>query len=123
MGIQEAVIRCLSKYGNFHGRAGCPECWWWMLFVLAGWVILRVPGDIIFGVDSGAGAVSAGLFCLAAFLPGLAVCARRLHDTDRSAWWLLLMLVPVYGWVKLIQFFMQPGTPGPNRYGDGLALF
>jgi uncharacterized membrane protein YhaH (DUF805 family) len=122
MGIQEAVATCLVKYVSFDGRASRPECWWWALFVVAVWVILYVVVGAILGRDSGAAAVSGGLFCLAAFLPGLAVAARRLHDTDRNAWWLLLLLVPVVGWAVLAFFLTQPGTLGPNQYGDGLFL-
>jgi len=122
MGIQEAVSTCLAKYVEFDGRAARPECWWWLLFVIAVWVILYVLGGAVLGADSGAGPVSGGLFCLSAFLPGLAVAARRLHDTDRSGWWLLLLLIPIAGWVGLLYFLAQPSTRGPNQYGDGLFL-
>jgi len=122
MGIQEAVLICLAKYAGVQGRAARPEFWWWVLFVVAGWVILYVIAGVISGTESGAGAVSGALFCLAAFLPGLAVGARRLHDTDRSAWWLLLLLLPIAGWLVLLYFCLEPGTPGPNLYGDGLGL-
>ena len=123
MGIQEAVLICLANYAGFQGRAARPEFWWWVLFVVASWIILYVMAGVILGADSGAGAVAGGLFCLAALLPGLAVGARRLHDTDRSGWWLLLLLLPIAGWLVLIYFFVEPTTPGPNLYGDGLGLF
>jgi len=122
MGIQEAVQTCLSKYVEFDGRATRPECWWWALFVVAVWVILRVLGSAILGADSGAGPVSGGLFGAAVFPAGLAVAARRLHDTDRSAWWLLLLLVPIAGWAMLLYYLAQPSIPGPNKFGDALFL-
>jgi uncharacterized membrane protein YhaH (DUF805 family) len=122
MGVQEAVVKCLANYANFEGRADRSECWWWALFVTAGWVILWTMGNAILGKDSGAGPVSGGLFCLAAFSPGLAVSARRLHDVDRSAWWLLLLLIPVAGWGVLVYFLIQPSTLGPNQFGDALFL-
>ncbi len=122
MGIQEAVQACLTKYVDFEGRATRSECWWWALFVVAVWVILWVMGGAILGADSGAGSVSGALFCLAAFLPGLAVAARRLHDTDRSAWWLLLLLVPIAGWGLLFYYLAEPSMPGPNKFGDALFL-
>ena len=122
MGIHEAVLSCLSQYVGFEGRAIRPECWWWALFVVAGWVIPWAVGGAIFGADSGAGPVSGGLFCLAAFLPGLAVGSRRLHDTDRTGWWLLLLLVPIAGWLVLAYFMAQPSTPGPNKYGNGMPV-
>lgn len=122
MGIQEAVEVCLTKYVEFDGRATRPECWWWILFVVAVWVVLWIMGGAILGVDSGAGPVSGGLFFAAAAPAGLAVAARRLHDTDRSAWWLLLLLVPIAGWAVLFYYLAQPSQPGPNKFGDALFL-
>ena len=90
--------------------------------MLAVWVILWVMGGALLGSDSGAGPVSGGLFCLAAFPPGLAVAARRLHDTDRSAWWLLLLLVPIAGWGVLFYYLAEPGMPGPNKFGDRIVF-
>jgi uncharacterized membrane protein YhaH (DUF805 family) len=59
---------------------------------------------------------------LALLLPNLAVAVRRLHDTDRSGWWLLIALLPLIGLIVLIVFFCIRGTPGPNRFGpDPLA--
>ena len=54
---------------------------------------------------------------LALLLPSLAVTARRLHDTDRSAWWILIALIPLIGAIVLLVFLVQDGTPGPNRFG------
>ena len=121
MGIQEAVSTCLSKYVDFQGRAKRPEYWWWVLFVVIVSVILRILAGIMFGMDSGAGGLLSGLFSLATLLPGLAVSVRRLHDTDRSGWWLLIGFIPVIGALVLIYFMVQPGTLGPNRFGNGLA--
>jgi uncharacterized membrane protein YhaH (DUF805 family) len=119
MGIQEAVITCVSNYVGLEDRAPRAEYWWWMLFVLAGWVIVWALGGAILGMDSGAGAVAGGLFLLVACLPSVAVASRRLHDIDRTGWWLLLAVVPIAGWVVLVYFFTRNGTPGPNRFGNG----
>ncbi len=54
---------------------------------------------------------------LGLFLPGLAVTVRRLHDTDRRGWWILLGLIPIIGIIVLIVFYCTAGTPGPNRFG------
>jgi uncharacterized membrane protein YhaH (DUF805 family) len=59
------------------------------------------------------------IFCLATLVPSLAVGARRLHDTDRSGWWQLLMLVPIIGWIVLLVFLVQEGRP--NRYETSAA--
>ena len=50
------------------------------------------------------------------FVPGTAVCVRRLHDTNRSGWWILLLLVPVLGWLVLFEFLCKAGTPMNNVY-------
>jgi uncharacterized membrane protein YhaH (DUF805 family) len=57
------------------------------------------------------------LWALVTLLPGLAVSVRRLHDTDRSGWWLFIMMIPIAGLVVLIVWFIQDGTPGYNRFG------
>jgi uncharacterized membrane protein YhaH (DUF805 family) len=123
MGIQEAITTCFANYVNFAGRAARPEYWWWVLFVIVIGVILQIVGGIILGSASGAGGVLGGLFYLATFLPGLAVSVRRLHDTDRSGWWLLLALIPIVGPLVLLYFMVQPGTAGPNQFGDGIVPF
>jgi len=57
------------------------------------------------------------VYGLLVLIPGWAVLFRRLHDTDRSAWWLLLVLIPVLGWLVILIFNCQRGTPGENRFG------
>jgi uncharacterized membrane protein YhaH (DUF805 family) len=57
------------------------------------------------------------LFGLAVLIPSIAVGARRLHDTDRSGWWLLIALIPFIGAIVLLVFFVLPGTQGTNRFG------
>ena len=54
---------------------------------------------------------------MAVFLPALAVAVRRLHDTERSGWWLLLIFLPLIGAIVLIIFLVQDSTPGDNAYG------
>lgn len=71
--------------------------------------------DTTYGLRAG---VITGLLGLALLLPSLAVGVRRLHDTDRSGWWILIVIIPIIGWLVLIFFFVTPGTPGPNRYGQ-----
>ena len=60
----------------------------------------------------------AGLFVLAVFLPYLGVSVRRLHDINRSGWWILIGFVPLVGALLLIYWYVQPGTPGKNDYGS-----
>jgi uncharacterized membrane protein YhaH (DUF805 family) len=118
MGIQQAITTCFSKYVDFQGRAVRPEYWWWVLFIVIIVVVLQILAGIVGTLFS----VLVGLFYLATLLPGLAVSVRRLHDTDRSGWWLLLAFIPIVGGLVLLYFMVQPGTQGPNRFGTGLAV-
>ena len=107
MTFGESINICFKKYANFDGRASRSEYWWFFLFT--------------FLVSMATGIISealSGLFSLAVLLPSLAVGARRLHDTDRSGWFLLLWFIPVLGWIVLLIWFIQEGKE-PNRYSAG----
>lgn len=112
--MEHAIRTCLQKYAVFSGRAARPELWWWVLAVFLAGTLLSALDYLLFG--GGEQPVSS-LFSLLVLLPNLAVGARRLHDTDRSAWWLLIGLVPVIGPIVLLVFFVLDGTVGPNRFG------
>jgi uncharacterized membrane protein YhaH (DUF805 family) len=107
-----AVTKALQNYVQFEGRAFRSEYWWFALFN----VLCLVAATLIDTLLGDATIVEI-LVSLGLLLPGLAVGARRLHDTDRSGWWLLLGLIPVIGGIVLIVWFATPGTPGPNRFG------
>lgn len=114
-GKMEAAVRtCLQKYATFSGRGDRREFWWWVLAVLLASLLVAVIEYLLFGDDN---ETLSRVFSLALLLPNLAAGARRLHDTDRTAWWLLIGLVPVIGTIVLIVFFVQDGTVGPNRFG------
>lgn len=117
MGPITAVGSVLRQYARFSGRARRSEYWWWTLFTLA---VFAVTGLIDSAGDStafeGGGPVS-GVATLALVLPNLAVEVRRLHDTDRRGWWVLLSFLPILGWIVLLVFYVMRGTGGPNRFG------
>lgn len=115
MGFQEAVGTCLQKYAVFEGRARRSEYWWFFLFNIIMQLVTGMIDALLFGED-GFGLVN-GLYTLAVLLPGIAVGVRRLHDTDRSGWWLLISFIPVVGFIVLIIWFTRPGTRGANRFG------
>ena len=85
------------------------------MFVLFNIIISLVLGSIE-GLAGGPG-VLAGIYCLAVLLPGIAVSVRRLHDTNRSGWWMLIALVPLVGAIVLLVFMVQDSQPGDNQYG------
>jgi uncharacterized membrane protein YhaH (DUF805 family) len=116
MNFQQAIRSGFSNYMNFRRRAARSEFWYLILFVSLGGLVAEL---FDFAIFSGVTAQSplADVFQLVTFLPGLAVAIRRLHDTDRSAWWFLLILVPLVGAIVLIVWWCTKGTKGYNRFG------
>ena len=102
----------LERYAKFDGRAGREEFW---LFVLANIVIYIAL--LILAQISGIFIALYFLYWLATIVPSLAVAIRRLHDTDKSGWLLLVGLIPLVGFIILLVFYIQEGTEGPNQYG------
>ena len=102
----------LKKYAVFSGRARRKEYW---MFFLINLIIAFVLG-FIDGIIGSSGVLGI-LYALAVLIPGIAVSIRRLHDTNRSGWWLLIALVPLIGTIALIVFLVQDGQPGENQYG------
>jgi uncharacterized membrane protein YhaH (DUF805 family) len=120
MNFVQAIKSGFSNYVTFSGRAPRSEYWYWVLFAVIGALVTKAVDAAIFGFDAGASPLN-GIFELAIFLPGLAVSARRLHDIDRTAWWLLIALTGIGG-ILLLVWDCFKGTPGPNRFGpDPLA--
>ena len=118
MNFGAAIASGFSHYVNFSGRAIRSEYWYWVLFVILAEIVTSII-DYVIGAQ-----ITTGLFGLATFLPSLAVAIRRLHDVDRSGWWLLLAFIPLVGTIILIVWFCARGTPGPNRFGsDPLSGF
>lgn len=85
------------------------------LGILDGFIFAPMMGHEAFSED--AGQPLSFLASLALLLPNLAVAVRRLHDTDRSGWWLLLGFIPLIGTLVLLFFMVQRGTDGANRFG------
>lgn len=85
------------------------------MFFLFNIIVAFVLG-LIEGIVGSPGLI--GLFySLAVLIPGIAVSVRRLHDTDRSGWWLLIAFVPLLGAIVLLVFMVQDSVPGQNQYG------
>jgi uncharacterized membrane protein YhaH (DUF805 family) len=122
MNFGQAIASGFSNYVNFSGRAARSEYWYWVLFAVIGGVVTLILDSALFGYSFGEGAAPLNsIFALITFLPGLALGARRLHDIDRTAWWLLILLTGI-GAILLIVWYCFKGTAGANRFGpDPLA--
>ena len=96
MTFQESIRVCLSKYADFNGRASRSEYWWFVLFLI-----------LVSAATSMINPVLSGLFTLGMLLPSVAAATRRLHDTNRSGWWQLIVLVPLVGFIEMLVFLAQ----------------
>ncbi len=110
--IENWKLVVLERFAKFDGRAGRAEFWW---FVLANFVVY-IALAILMQISS-LFVILYVLYGLAMIVPSIAVAIRRLHDTDKSGWLLLLGLVPLLGFIILLVFYIQEGTNGPNQYG------
>lgn len=115
MSFGEAVSTVLTqKYATFSGRARRSEYWWFVLFNVIVSVVLDVFAVL---THSSIFSVVLVVYGLAVLIPGLAVTARRLHDTGRSGWWMLINLVPFIGAIVMLVFTVSDSQPQANSYG------
>ena len=111
-------LHVLKNYATFSGRARRKE--YWMFFLISALIsIVLTLLDILLGtysVEYEAGLFS-GLYSLLILIPSIAVVVRRLHDSDRSGWWILISLIPLIGVIVLFVFTCLDSQPGTNRFG------
>lgn len=119
MTFVQAIKSAFNNYVNFKGRATRSEYWWFALFQF---LVLIIPNILSTSETSsgqfGLWSILHLLIALALFLPSLGLTFRRLHDTNRSAWWLLIAFIPIIGGILLLVWFILKGTDGPNKYGE-----
>lgn len=116
MNLTTAIAKCFKKYVTFVGRAPRSEYWYFYLFyVLA--LIGSLLMDSMINPQLGEMSLLYLITALVLFLPSLSVAVRRLHDIDRSGWWLLLLLLPLIGAIVMIIWVCKGGTQGENKYG------
>lgn len=128
MGLTQAVQSFFGGYVQFDGRSPRIMIWWILLFaillsIVAGIVDSSLGLAYVFpgpgGVPVSWGGPIRGLVSLALLLPNLALGFRRLHDRNKSAWWMLLVFLPIIGWIVLfVWMYCLRGTPGDNRFGS-----
>jgi uncharacterized membrane protein YhaH (DUF805 family) len=115
----DLVIQCVSKkYAQFSGRAPRKEFWLFALFYVVASVLLNIMDIFLDTIhpEMGFGYLY-GLFYLLTLIPYFAVAVRRLHDTNRVGWWLLVGFVPILGFLYLIFLFCLSSDEGENRFG------
>lgn len=120
------MFQPLRKYADFQGRARRSEFWLFWLFTFVVGFVLQMIGGMMGGAADPSNPMAmysspAGilllLFWLAVLIPSIAVAIRRLHDTNRSGWWLLIAFIPFIGALVLLVFYVLPGTVGSNKFG------
>ena len=122
MSFVDAIKSCFSQYVGFAGRARRSEFWYFHLFTFLVGIVASLLQRAV--SDSSSGVIT-GIVSLALILPSLAVGVRRLHDTSRTGWWILIGLIPIIGTIVLIVFYVQDSHAdnayGPSPKGVGTA--
>ena len=145
MTFGQSIKHVFGNYATFQGRASRSDFWWWYLFTSIVSFVVFIPvipwyNDLINSSMNQAGSAAmvmppitglaalglalSTIWSLAILIPTIAVAARRLHDTNKSGWLLLLWFLSCcfgIGAIILIILWILPSTPGPNRYGEGPA--
>lgn len=129
--IMKSYACAFQNYTNFSGRASRAEFWWLQLAI----ALFSVPGlfcllvAALFGLlqsfrlAGGILMLIADLATIAFILPLVACAVRRLHDTGRSGWFLMLVFIPIWGWIPLLTMLLLPSQIGENKYGHSLLTF
>ena len=109
MTFSESVSTCLKKYFVFQGRASRSEYWWFQLIVTPSYLISTI-------IENEIGYFFLGI-TLFTLIPAISAGVRRLHDTNRSGFFLLISFIPIIGSFLLVFFLIPEGTKGKNRFG------
>jgi uncharacterized membrane protein YhaH (DUF805 family) len=112
--FQGAIRNQISNVLNFQGRASRSAYWWYALALLIVDVVLQIISGV---AGSSALTLLVSLILIVVGLSGLSVGVRRLHDSDKTGWLLLIGIIPIIGTIIVIVLLCLPGTPGPNRFG------
>ena len=119
----QAIASGFKNYVNFRGRASRSEYWYWALFIGLGRLATRIADAAVFRAPLNSTVyfnvqAFTAIFSLIIVLPTFAVATCRLHDVDRSGWWLLMYLTIIGILFPLLYWKCIKGTDGPNRFGD-----
>ena len=112
-----AFVNVVKESFNFSGRSRRREYWMFILFTFLISIILTII-EMIFGweITEDIGILTT-LFSLIMLIPSLSVTVRRLHDTGKSGWWILISLIPLIGGIIILIFTLMDSERGSNKYG------
>ena len=116
VGFVESLLLFFKNYLNFSGRSGPSAYWWYMLWSLIFTILFGLIDSLALGISAEDLFSFSNLFALITLIPGLALSFRRLHDIDKSAWWLLIVLT-IIGFFVLIYWAIKAGDRHENSYG------
>ncbi|MER5640908.1 DUF805 domain-containing protein [Kitasatospora sp. NPDC002227] len=105
-------LAVLKNYAGFGGRARRKEYWMFQLFNIIAVIVLEIADRLL-----STNGVLTLIYLLAVLVPSIALVVRRLHDTGRSGWWVLIGVVPFVGGLVLLVFTLLEGHPGENEFG------
>jgi len=123
MRFAEAIKSFWTKYATFKGRSRRSDYWWIQLFlVLTNLAVAAIDlalmnGDVERFIANGGGGIVSLVWILVTIVPALAVLVRRLHDSGKSGWWVLIGFVPLVGAIVLLVFTVLDSDRGENKHG------
>ena len=117
MSFTESIGTCFRKYVDGNGRASRSEFWYFQLFLVVLTIISGSVDSAVFGTEFGETGIVSNVVTLGTLLPSLCVTVRRLHDVNKSGWWMLIALTCI-GLIPLIIWWATKGTSGSNEHGD-----
>ena len=118
------LVQFFARYFDFKGRSTRKEFWLAFLWLMVLTVVAMILDAAAFGVspEGGSSGPLVGVLVLVTVIPSLALSVRRLHDTGKTGWLVLLNLLPLIGAIILIVFWCQRSADGANKYGDAPAV-
>jgi uncharacterized membrane protein YhaH (DUF805 family) len=123
MDFQTALRSFWKRYRDFRGRSRRSEYWFIQLFLVVTNIAVAIIDLALMGWDvdrfiaNGGGGIVGLVWILVTIVPALAVLVRRLHDTGKSGWWVLVGLLPLVGAIVLLVFTVTDSSPGENKFG------
>ena len=122
-GFISAIKKGFRGYVVWNARSTRSEYWWWTLFTVILSLVATAIDSFVFSTNTMAGGIgpTSAILTVALFLPGLSLWIRRLHDTDRSGWWVWIVLIPIVGLIISLIFMLLPSKPGPTRWNSRIV--